>query len=413
MIDAFFGFFGVTPWQGLLILIVPIVVDYFRSLIKCAVVLLGKAIKKIKRAKPMVEYPSISIIVPAYNEGARITRTIETLLETRYPGEKEIIIVDDGSTDDTYFKALPYAKSGDIMLFKREGGGSRARAVNYGVPFAKGEVVVAFDADTQLEVESLKYLIEPFVDERVQAVSGNVRISNTRSLLAKLQALEYFVSMEVGKFNQEILRIIMVVPGAFGAFRRKFFEQVGRYDRDALTEDFCATLKIHKAGQVVFAPKALAWTNCPETWGGWIRQRTRWSRGQIETLWKHRNMFFKPRFGRVGMVGAPDMVFMDVVLLGPRIIWLILLLAVFPFWIEPAFSLNYYDYLIRVLSMTAILYVFFELVVFLTAVTVTPRKKEFKYIFLVPLVSLIYRPLFSLVRLKGYLQALLKTETKW
>ena len=257
------------------------------------------------------------------NEGTKITRTIETLLEARYLGEKEIIIVDDGSTDDTHFRALPYAKDGYIMLFKREAGGSKALAVDYGLTFAKGDVVVVVDADTQLEVESLKYLTEPFVDERVQAVSGNVCISNTRSLVAKLQALEYLISMEIGKFYQGILGTIMVVPGAFGAFRRKFIVQIGRYDRDTITEDFDVTIKIHKAGQVAFAPKALAWTNCPETWGAWIRQRTRWARGEMETLSKHRNMF------------------------------------------------------------------------------------------LVPLVSLIYRPGYSFVRLRGYLQALLKTEAKW
>jgi cellulose synthase/poly-beta-1,6-N-acetylglucosamine synthase-like glycosyltransferase len=349
--------------------------------------------------------PMLSIIVPAHNEEETIEKTIQSLLEADYPN-KEIIIVDDGSTDRTYELALPYARKGLLKLLKREkASGKKAVPVNYGLLFAKGDIVLIVDADTLIERNSLHRMIRPLSDPSVGAVSGNVRVANKQNLLTQLQAYEYLVAMEMGRRFQSHVGTLLIIPGAFGAFRKRLLQETGVYDVDTITEDFDVTIKIHKMKRKVhFVSEAIAWTFVPTTWRAWVRQRERWTRGQLQTLLKHRNLFFRSYFGLAGLIGAPDMAFMDIVILFTRTIW---------FFILPFFFMHN---LWRLLAVFILIYVFYfinEVFLLVSAIILSPRKRDAAYLVYLPIIVLFYRPFYSLVRIKAYLDELFKTGAKW
>ena len=285
-------FLGLDLLTAAFILIIPLILEFPRVIVKCFLLLYDKFIKNDSWSSSEVR-PKVSIIVPAHNEGKVIERTIESLVSLAYPN-KEIIVVDDNSSDDTYLKAKPYAVRGDIILVrKREPHSNKAMAVKYGSAFASGEIIVCIDADTILQNEGLVRIVEPFSDPKVVGVAGNVRVYNTRSLLEKVQAYEYLIAMEMGRKFQSLLQILLIIPGAFGAFRRKVMNAIGGIDTDTITEDFDFVLKLRKTGyKVVFAQKAIAWTVVPNTFSGWFRQRVRWAYGQLQSIKKHRDLLF-------------------------------------------------------------------------------------------------------------------------
>ena len=291
------------PLELIGILIIPIIVDYLRSVGKSIFLIFHTMyLKTTRHARGATgTTPSVSIIIPAHNEERTIVRSIESALETNYQN-KEIIVVDDGSKDKTRDKALPYANKGLIKLIIRDvASGSKAGAVNHGLFYARNDIVIVVDADTLIERNSIKKLVKYFADPSVTAVSGNVRIlrgdSGKNNLLVKLQAYEYIMSLEMGRRYGAITKSILIIPGAFGALKRKLALSVGGYDKDTITEDFDLTIKMRKLkGRIHFAGEAVSWTFAPDTWNAWRRQRVRWTRGQIETFNKHKNIFLKQRF---------------------------------------------------------------------------------------------------------------------
>jgi cellulose synthase/poly-beta-1,6-N-acetylglucosamine synthase-like glycosyltransferase len=397
---------GITILEAIFILIIPIIIDLPRAIFKSVYLLLNALYERMQGDKYNRRYtPLLSIIVPAHNEEATIEKTIQSLLEADYPN-KEIIIVDDGSTDRTYELALPYASKGLIKLLKREkASGKKAIPVNYGLLFAKGDVVLVVDADTLIERNALRRMIRPLSDPHVGAVSGNVRVANKKNLLTRLQAYEYLMAMEMGRRFQSHVGTLMIIPGAFGAVRRHLLQEVGVYDVDTITEDFDVTIKIHKMKQKVrFVSEAIAWTFVPITWRAWIRQRERWTRGQLQTLLKHRNLFFRSYFGLAGLVGAPDMAFMDIVILFTRTIW---------FFILPFFFMHNLWMLLVIFILIYVFYFINESFLLVSAIILSPRKRDVAYFVYLPIIVLFYRPFYSLVRVKAYLDELFKTRAKW
>lgn len=392
-------------FEALLIMAIPLTIDLSRSIFK-ALVISAVLVKRNQRGRGMVmapRYPFISIIVPAHNEEDVIEQCLEALVSADYP-RREIIVVDDGSTDKTYEKASRYATRGLVKLVRRERvSGRKAIAINYGLKFARGEIVAVIDADTIVGKNSLAEVIQPLLEKGVGAVAGNIRVLNERkSVLTKLQSYEYVLAMEVGRRVQSMVNLLLIIPGAFGAFQRRIVEGVGEYDIDTITEDFDLTIKIHKVREAVrFAPKALAWTVVPATWQAWVRQRIRWSKGQIRTLIKHRNLLFKARFGKVGTIGVPDMIFMDIVLLFIKIAWAMLI----PFF----FALILW----KTLTLIAAFYMINELIVAIPCFLSIEGWRGLKRLAYAPLMVFLYRPLYSLVRFKAYLEALLKAEAGW
>ncbi|MFQ6075796.1 MAG: glycosyltransferase, partial [Candidatus Bathyarchaeia archaeon] len=335
-----------------------------------------------------------------------IVRSIESALETNYMN-KEIIVVDDGSEDRTYQLAYPYAKRGLIKLLHRDvASGSKAGALNYGLLFASGEVVVTVDADTLIERNSLRELVKPLSDPNVSAVSGNVRIlrgeNGSNNLLVRLQAYEYLLSLELGRRYNSIVGTLLIISGAFGAFWKRLVKSLGEYDKDTITEDFDITFKMRKLGKrLAFADKAVSWTFAPETWRDWRCQRIRWTRGQAETLWKHRNLFRRRGFDLRYVAAVYDMLFMDIIVLFMRFIWLFYLI----FFYQP--TLPY------VMLLSILLYMAMEFITIASAGILSPRKGDLKNAYLVPIVVLFYRPYHALIRLRAYLDWMLKRESRW
>jgi cellulose synthase/poly-beta-1,6-N-acetylglucosamine synthase-like glycosyltransferase len=248
------------------------------------------------------EYPAISVIVPAYNEEKVIAKALEAILEADYP-RKEIIIVDDGSTDGTFEEA---ARFDDRVTILRKENGGKSSALNYGAKFATGEILMVVDADTIVGRESLLEIANKFADENVVAVAGNIKVVNRNSWLTRCQALEYIIAIQTFRRALDYFGSVTVVPGALGAYRRRVLEEVGLYDNDTLTEDFDATLKALKTGFVVQgSSSAVAFTQSPQTLRDLYRQRVRWYRGNFQTLRKHSDALTNPRFGFLHRLGFP------------------------------------------------------------------------------------------------------------
>lgn len=240
--------------------------------------------------------PFVSIIVPAYNEGRVIRSSIQSLIEQDYPNY-EVIVVDDGSTDDTYDQAKQlegdYGKCVVRVITKPNEG--KAIALNTGIAHSRGEIIVAMDGDSRLEPQTLRYGVRHFREPDLGAVAGNVKVINRNKLLTRLQALEYVEGLNFLRRAQAFFRVVSIVPGPIGFFRRAALEDVGYYDNDTFAEDCDLTLKlIAKGWKIRYEPNAVSWTEAPESWIALLRQRYRWTRGILQSIRKHKIYLFNP-----------------------------------------------------------------------------------------------------------------------
>ena len=248
-------------------------------------------------------YPKVSIIIPAFNEEKVIKKTLDSMLETQYP-RKEIIFVDDGSTDSTLEIARQY-KDKITVLHKPNGG--KASALNYGLVYAKGEIIVVVDADTIIGRNSVKEIVKGFeVNEHVAAVAGNIKVRNRVNWITKCQALEYLTGIQVIRRAFDTFGSITVVPGALGAFKKACVSGTGAYGKETIVEDFDQTIKLLKAGLITQGSvKAVAYTEAPTTLDDFTKQRKRWYRGNIQVLKRHSDALTNPRFGYLQKLALP------------------------------------------------------------------------------------------------------------
>ena len=259
-----------------------------------------------------IVYPSLSVLVPAHNEEKVIARTIEGLMETDYPN-KEIIVIDDGSKDRTLEISNTYKKQ--VKVLHKEHGG-KASALNHGLAYAKGEIVVIVDADTIIGREALKQVVKGFgTDKNVAAVAGNIKVRNRMNWLTWCQALEYIAGIEIIRRAFDFFGSITIVPGALGAFRRTALEEAGSYHKDTLVEDFDATIKVLKSGFVIQgSTTSTAYTEAPQTLHDFYKQRKRWYRGNVQVLTRHMEALFNPRYAFLYKLAFPFMIISMVVL---------------------------------------------------------------------------------------------------
>ena len=248
-------------------------------------------------------YPKVSVIIPAYNEEKVIANTIESLLETKYP-KKEIIFVDDGSKDNTLRIATRYKDQ--IKVLHKENGG-KATALNYGIQYATGEIIVIVDADTIIGRQSLKEIVKGFeVDKHVAAVAGNIKVRNANNWLTKCQALEYITGIQIVRRAFDVFGSITIVPGALGAFKKSYLSEAGAYGKDTIVEDFDQTIKLLKAGLITQgSSKATAYTEAPNTMRDFVAQRKRWYRGNMQVLKRHVDALTNPRYGYLQKLSLP------------------------------------------------------------------------------------------------------------
>ena len=258
-------------------------------------------------------YPTITVIIPAYNEEKVIANTIESVLEADYT-KKEIIVVDDGSKDKTLQIANRYERDGVKVLHKENGG--KATALNYGISFANGEIIAVLDADTIIGKTALKETAKVFEDdENVSAVAGNIKVRNRVNWLTWCQALEYVAGLQIARRAFDMFGAITIVPGALGSFKKSVIQEAGGYDKETVVEDFDTTVKVLKSGMVVRGTtKAIAYTEAPKALIDFYKQRKRWYRGNLQVVVKHRNALTNPRFGFLQRLAFPYMVLSMIIL---------------------------------------------------------------------------------------------------
>jgi len=241
--------------------------------------------------------PLVTILVPAYNEETVIEASIKSLLELDYPAY-DVLVIDDGSTDDTYARAAElegYYGRATVRVVSKSNGG-KASALNTGIGLARTPFVLCMDGDSRLAVETLKHAMPHFRDPRVGAVAGNVKVVNRRNLWTLLQALEYIEGLNMARRAQGFVRAVNIVPGPIGVFRRDALARVGGYDSDTYAEDADLTLKLLTDGwHIVYEDRAIAYTEAPEQLLDLLKQRYRWTRGILQALKKHSSALLSPR----------------------------------------------------------------------------------------------------------------------
>lgn len=245
-------------------------------------------------------YPFISIIVPVYNEGKVVAESIRSLLRLDY-SNYEIIVVNDGSSDDTYdvaksivgFQEGRYGKIKVSLINKPNGG--KARALNAGISYSKAEIVLCMDGDSQLSEDSLRMAVRHFTDPHIGAVAGNVKVMNRKKFLTDLQALEYVEGLNMARAAQSYAKLVNIIPGPIGLFRKKAIEDVGYYSSDTFAEDADVTLKLLSHGwKIYYEPRAISYTEAPEKLYQLLKQRYRWTRGILQAVRKHRKLLLNP-----------------------------------------------------------------------------------------------------------------------
>lgn len=359
--------------------------------------------------------PSVAVVVPAYNEEKVIIQTITSLLACDLPGQFEIIVVDDGSSDKTYQVArAAFTAHPRVRVYTQPNAGKPA-ALNFGIAQTRAEIVVALDADTVFARDTIVKLVRHFVDPRIGAVAGNAKVGNRINLLTRWQALEYITSQNLDRRAFSVLNCITVVPGAVGAWRRELIERAGGFDHSTLAEDADLTMAIRKLGYaVIYEDEAIALTEAPDTVSGFIRQRYRWMFGTMQAIWKHLDVLFRPRFGALGFVALPNVIifqvlfplispFMDLLLAGT------LGVTAINYWHHPV------DFSPDALSRVLFYYALFVTVDYLTAVlafTLEPRENWSLLIFLF-WQRFFYRQLMYYVAIKSILNSLRGVLVGW
>ncbi len=303
--------------------------------------------------------PPITILVPAHNEQIHVVDTVRGLLQLDYP-DVEILIINDGSTDETLErlkeafslepKARPMrqsidtapirglyrsASSENIWVLDKEKGG-KADALNAGINACRTPIFCSIDADTVVTRDALLRMVEPFIHDpkNVVAVGGTIRVANgceiengivqevgaPDSWLARFQQIEYVRAFVFGRLGLNRLGGNLIISGAFGLFSRQAVCEVGGYDASTVAEDMELVVKLHRykdkhKGRVVQLSEPIAYTEVPEDLSGLAGQRARWHRGLAQTLWKHRALVGRRRYGLAGMIVMPLFIIFE--LLGP------------------------------------------------------------------------------------------------
>lgn len=273
-----------------------------------AVVMAGLAWFQGRKSKPVPpEYtPSVSVIIPAFNEERVIVQSVARVLESDYPG-LQVIVVDDGSKDRTSAVVREaFAGEPRVQLLTLVNGG-KAAALNRALQDATGEVLIALDADTQFEPETIAKLARWFADPKLGAVAGDARVGNRVNLVTRWQAVEYITAQNLERRALAGFDAMTVVPGAVGAWRRAALDAVGGYPENTLAEDQDLTIAIQRAGwRVTYDPRAVAWTEAPESFKALAKQRYRWAFGTLQCLWKHRAVLRTGKPAGLARVGLPQ-----------------------------------------------------------------------------------------------------------
>lgn len=337
--------------------------------------------------------PSVSVVIPAWNEEAIIEDVVRSIFDQRYPGDLEVLVVNDCSTDATasILDRLTEEFEGLRPIHQTENTGQGVAKCN-GLDHARHEVVVGVDADTELTAGSLAAIVAPLADPEVSAVAGNVQILNDEaSVLTRCQTLEYLLAMDMARMFQSKFRHLLCISGAFGAFRREHLEAAGGWDApNNSAEDMSITISMHEFGKVAYAPGAIALTEAPPTVRELFHQRVTWTRNGLWTCCFNRDVLFNRKFGLVGWWALPF-----------RVITMCLLvisvagggLALLDHGLRGGLPMR--------TLLTPVLLAGFGTVLMATSLAVTRHERSLDHAAVLPLFLLIYQPSLISARIVG------------
>ncbi len=297
------AYFNGLGWLSPLVFLPFLLLDLRRFLGPSVVLLVMRCCGLPRDRRPaelrfLATRPRVSVILAGYNEEVAVVPAITSLLECGFPN-LEIIVVDDGSEDRTYQRALPFATRGEITLLKNassSGRGGKPSALNLGLRFATGEFVVFLDVDTSFDRDMFSHLLGPFGDPQVAVVAGNLKVRNPdASFWTRMQAIEYLITIGLHRRWLDVFGTNYLASGACGAYRRSVLDSFMGCDV-ATAEDLDNTLKAKRGGgKVVFAPLAIATTDVPETLRALVRQRIRWDRDLVRVAFRKHVDLLDPR----------------------------------------------------------------------------------------------------------------------
>lgn len=271
------------------------------------------------------DLPSVSIMIPCWNEETTVVKTVESLLELNYPKDKLfVVVIDDGSTDKTWEVVQQFANNPQVRLLQKENEGSKFGALNYGLDRIHTEIVGCLDADSRVDSEALRHSILPFSDPEIMCVVPSMVIDQPKTLMQHMQKPEY----ELGTYLRKVfssLNALFIAPGPFTIFRRSVFDKIGYYVEGHHTEDLEIALRMQVHGmRLVYAPNSLVYTHGPKTWPALLKQRIRWTYGGMKNIISEYGfMLFKKRYGNLGAFILPfSMVSIVIAIISfPLIVW--------------------------------------------------------------------------------------------
>lgn len=340
----------------------------------------------------------VTVVVPAFNESANIAATVRSLVASDYPNVY-VVVVDDGSTDDTY-GIVRRLNLPNVRVIRQANAGKPA-ALNTGIAHAYTELIVLVDGDTVFEPDAVGRLLQPFADPEVGAVSGNTKVANRGGMLGLWQHLEYVMGFNLDRRMFEVGECMPTIPGAIGAFRLRALAGVGGVSAQTLAEDTDLTMAILRAGwKVVYEESAVAWTEVPSSLRQLWRQRYRWCYGTMQAMWKHRRSVLER--GRAGKLGRRGLAY----LLGFQVLLPLAAPAVDIYAVYGLFFLP--------LSQVAAVWLGFAGLQTLTAAYALRLDREsLRPLWVIPLQQFVYRQLMYLVVVQSTVTALTGMRLPW
>lgn len=261
--------------------------------------------EKSGKAADNEKLPTVSVIVPCFNEQSTVADTIESLKKLNYPQNKlSIIAIDDGSTDGTWSNLKKYENDPQVRLFQKTNGGKHT-AVNIGIENSAGDIVGCLDADSFVHPEALNRMVPLFADRKVMAVTPAIKLRPPKRLVEYIQSAEYNMGIFLRKMYS-VINAIHVTPGPFTMFRRSVFAEVGPFRSAHNTEDLEMALRLHSHNLVIEnAEHAYVYTTPPRTVRALIKQRVRWTTGFLLNLKDYKRLLFSRRHGQIGTFTLP------------------------------------------------------------------------------------------------------------
>jgi|TARA_Y100001933_G_scaffold200353_1_gene201535 cellulose synthase/poly-beta-1,6-N-acetylglucosamine synthase-like glycosyltransferase len=404
--------------------------------------------------------PGITIIAPAYNEELTIVENVRSLLSLKYVNY-EVMVVNDGSKDDTLKKLIAaydlekierkidpnwqskpirgiykskHRAFSKLVVIDKENGG-KSDALNTGMRLSENRYVGCIDVDCLLLPDALLHVVKSFFQrtkKRVIAVGGVIRIANSckisggtleeirlpKSWLAKFQLLEYTRSFLLGRMAWGRIDSLLIISGAFGFFDREIALAVGGYDTGTVGEDMEIVFRMrrymHERREpytIEYIPDSLCWTEVPEDLKILVNQRDRWARGNLETLYKHKDMFFNSKFGRLGLLSYPYWFFYE---------WLSPLLEFFGFltimlfWYLNILNWDFFLAITVTIYMFSIMFSFYAILWDVYTYNEYKKTKDILTLMLCAIIEpFVFRPIVVMSSVRGNLKKLFRVQSGW